>query len=53
MLHIADANYMFGAVGSGKPSPLDNSRRSYPAWKNDEKTKEATYKKPVIDSYDW
>jgi len=53
MLHIADANYMFGAVGSGKPSPLGQTVADHTQLgKTIEQTKEATTK-AVIDSYDW
>ncbi|MDB5109723.1 MAG: DinB family protein [Mucilaginibacter sp.] len=48
MLHIADANYYFASVASGKASPLGKTS----AEKTVAQTKEATTK-AVMDSYDF
>jgi uncharacterized damage-inducible protein DinB len=48
MLHLADANYYFLAVASGKPNPMGKAS----AEKTVAQTKEATTK-AVLDSYDF
>jgi uncharacterized damage-inducible protein DinB len=49
MLHLADANYLFLSLVSGKPSPL---AKGVSLEKTIEPTKEATTK-AVLDSYDY
>ena len=49
MLHLADANYFFCSMGSGKPSPLG---KDVSVEKTVAQTKEATTK-AVMDSYDF
>src|SRR5476651_177101 len=48
MLHLSDANYFFGATGSGKPSPMGQTSNE----KTVAQTKDATTK-AVMDSYDF
>ncbi|MBD2753250.1 DinB family protein [Spirosoma validum] len=49
MLHLANANYNFGAVASGKTNPMQGKKMEEMA---DLKTK-ATLTKAVMDSYDF
>lgn len=49
MLHLASANYGFGATASGKPNPMQGKKMEEMA---DLKTKEALTK-AVMDSYDY
>jgi len=48
MLHLTDANYFFGSIISGKPSPMGKTS----AEKTVPQTKEATTK-AVLESYDY
>lgn len=48
MLHLADANYYFISIASGKPSPIGTVSLEQTV----EPTKEATVK-AVLDSYDY
>jgi uncharacterized damage-inducible protein DinB len=48
MLHLTDANYYFGSVVNGKPSPMGKAS----AEKTVEQTKEATTK-AVMEGYDY
>jgi len=48
MLHLADANYYFISIASGKPSPIGAISLEHTI----EPTKEATVK-AVLDSYDY
>jgi len=53
MLHLADANYLFGSMGSGKPSPLGHTLPAHNMLeKSNARTKEATTK-AAMDSYDF
>src|ERR1017187_9478429 len=53
MLHLADGNYLFASVASGKPNPLGETLPAHNvAEKTISPTKEATTK-TVMDSYDW
>ena len=53
MLHLADANYLFSAMGSGKPSPLGQTLATHDVLqKTSAETKEAVTK-AVMDSYDF
>jgi len=53
MLHLADANYLFSSMGSGKPSPLGHTLPAHNILeKTALQTKEATTK-TVMDSYDF
>lgn len=49
MLHLANANYNFGSLASGKPNPMQGKKMEEMA---DLKTK-ATLTKAVMDSYDF
>jgi len=49
MLHLADANYFFSSMASGKPSPLG---KGVSLEKTGAQTKDATIK-AVMDSYDF
>ena len=53
MLHLADANYLFSSMGSGKPSPLGQTLATHDVLqKTSAQTKEAVTK-AVIYSYDF
>jgi len=53
MLHIADANYVFATVASGKPNPIGETFATHDRnEKTVSPTKEAVTK-AVMDSYDW
>jgi uncharacterized damage-inducible protein DinB len=53
MLHLADANYLFSFIASGKPNPIGESLQNHNvAEKTFPTTKEAVTK-TVMDSYDW
>ena len=53
MLHLADANYLFSSMGSGKPSPLGQTLAKHDVLqKTSAETKEAVTK-AVLDSYDF
>jgi len=53
MLHLADANYVFATVASGKPNPIGETLATHDMnEKTPSPTKEATIK-TVMDSYDW
>ena len=53
MLHLADANYLFSFIASGKPNPIGETLQNHNvAEKTFSTTKEAVTK-TVMDSYDW
>src|ERR1700688_439071 len=53
MLHLADANYLFSFVASGKQNPIGETPQNHNvAEKTFSTTKEAVTK-TVMDSYDW
>jgi uncharacterized damage-inducible protein DinB len=53
MLHLADVNYVFATVASGKPNPIGETLATMDMnEKTPSPTKEATIK-VVMDSYDW
>ncbi len=53
LLHLADANYLFSSMGSGKASPLGHTLAAHDVLqKSDLQTKEAITK-AVMDSYDF
>lgn len=53
MLHLADANYLFSFLASGKPNPIGETLQDHNvAEKTFSATKEAVTK-TVMDSYDW
>jgi uncharacterized damage-inducible protein DinB len=53
MLHLADANYLFSFIASGKPNPIGETLQNHNvAEKTFPTTKEAVTK-TVMGSYDW
>jgi len=53
MLHLADANYLFSSIGSGKPSPLGHTLPAHDMLeKNGSPAKDAVIRS-VMDSYDF
>jgi uncharacterized damage-inducible protein DinB len=53
MLHLADVNYVFATVASGKPNPIGETLATHDMnEKTPSPTKETTTK-AVMDSYDW
>jgi uncharacterized damage-inducible protein DinB len=53
MLHLADANYLFSFIASGKPNPIGETLQNHNiAEKTFPTTKEAVTK-TVMESYDW
>jgi uncharacterized damage-inducible protein DinB len=53
MLHLADANYLFAFIASGKPNPIGETLQNHNvAEKTFPATKEAVTK-TVMNSYDW
>src|SRR5580693_4283506 len=53
MLHLADANYLFAFIASGKPNPIGETLQNHNvAEKTFPSTKEAVTK-TVMNSYEW
>ena len=53
MLHLADANYLFSFVASGKPNPIGETPQNHNTAEKTFPTTKETVTKTVMDSYDW
>jgi uncharacterized damage-inducible protein DinB len=53
MLHLADANYLFAFVASGKPNPIGETPQNHNVLEKKSSTTKAAVTKTVMESYDW
>ena len=53
MLHLADANYLFATVASGKPNPIGVTVQNHNVAEKTFSTTKDSVTKTVMDSYDW
>ncbi len=53
MLHLADANYLFAFIASGKPNPIGETLQNHNVAEKTFSTTKETVTKTVMDSYDW
>ncbi len=53
MLHLADANYLFSFIASGKPNPVGETLQNHNVAEKTYSTTKETVSKTVMDSYDW
>jgi uncharacterized damage-inducible protein DinB len=53
MLHLADANYLFAFIASGKPNPIGETLQNHNVAEKTFSTKKEAVTKTVIESYDW
>ena len=53
MLHLADANYLFSFIASGKPNPIGETLQNHNVAEKTYSTTKEAVTKIVMDSYDW
>jgi uncharacterized damage-inducible protein DinB len=53
MLHLADANYLFSFIASGKQNPIGETLQTHNVAEKTFSTTKESVSKTVMDSYDW